>query len=149
MRAFRVVNLYSSFSSAVPSWMVRAIGLRVKSGWFFPSGISSTNCTIITPGTLDFFLISTVKKRLVTICYPLKVEKRWQKKDSIPHFKIACLFIIELSPTSTCMLKYILIQDIRMFNVIHCISDLYIKPISLDIYSYSTMFMMFMFIMVY
>lgn len=40
--------------------MVKAIGLRVKSGWLFPSGRVSKNCVIITPGTLDFFLIPTV-----------------------------------------------------------------------------------------
>lgn len=46
--------------SVLPSWMVKAIGLRVKSGWLVPSGSVSINCVIITPGTLDFFLIPTV-----------------------------------------------------------------------------------------
>lgn len=47
--------------SDLPSWMVKAIGLRVKSGWLFPSGNVSINCVIITPGTLDLFLIPTVR----------------------------------------------------------------------------------------
>jgi len=41
----------------VPSCMVRAIGLWIKSGWLFPSGSSSMNCAIMTPGTLDFIHI--------------------------------------------------------------------------------------------
>lgn len=48
---------------SLPSCMVRAIGLRVKSGWLFPSGIVSMNCVIITPGTRDLFLIPTVSMR--------------------------------------------------------------------------------------
>lgn len=52
----------------LPSWIVNAIGLRVKSGWLFPSGRVSINCVIITPGTLDFFLMPTasIGKRNVT-----------------------------------------------------------------------------------
>lgn len=53
-------KLFLFLLSVLPSWMVKAIGLRVKSGWLFPSGSVSVNCVIITPGTLDFFLIPTV-----------------------------------------------------------------------------------------
>lgn len=37
--------------------MMRAVGLQIKSGWLFPSGSSSMNCVIMTPGT--FFLMPT------------------------------------------------------------------------------------------
>lgn len=47
----------SPTSKDLPSWIVRAIGLRVKSGVDIPSGSSSINCVIMTPGTLDFFLM--------------------------------------------------------------------------------------------
>ena len=43
---------------ALPSLIVNAIGLRVKSGVVFPSGIVSTYCVIMTPGTLDLNLIA-------------------------------------------------------------------------------------------
>lgn len=49
--------------------MVIAMGLRVKSGVLMPSGNSSTNWVIITPGTLDFFLILTVKGNYTFIAY--------------------------------------------------------------------------------
>lgn len=39
--------------------MVRATGLQIKSGWLLPSGSSSMNCVIMTPGTLDFFRMPT------------------------------------------------------------------------------------------
>lgn len=37
--------------------MVKAMGLRVKSGVVIPSGSSSMYCVIITPGTLDLLLM--------------------------------------------------------------------------------------------
>lgn len=40
------------------------MGFRVKSGVLIPSGITSTHWVIITPGTIDFFLILTVIKRV-------------------------------------------------------------------------------------
>lgn len=58
----------------IPSWIVKAMGLREKSGWLFPAGISSTNCVIITPGTLDRFLMATKES---------KVSKKL--KAVIPH----------------------------------------------------------------
>lgn len=43
----------------LPSWTVVAIGFRVKSGVDFPSGKRSTCWVMITPATLDLFLIAT------------------------------------------------------------------------------------------
>ena len=43
--------------------MVNDIGLRWKSGQLFPSGISTTNCVIITPGILDFFLMPAAESQ--------------------------------------------------------------------------------------
>ena len=43
--------------------MVNDIGLRWKSGQLFPSGMSTTNCVIITPGILDFFLIPAAESQ--------------------------------------------------------------------------------------
>lgn len=61
------VNYFISLSpyalAFLPSWTVEAIGFRVKSGVDFPAGSISTNWVIITPGTLDLFLIATVKIR--------------------------------------------------------------------------------------
>lgn len=45
----------------LPSWTVVAIGFRVKSGVDFPGGRCSTCCVMITPATLDLFLIATGK----------------------------------------------------------------------------------------
>lgn len=42
--------------------MVMEMGFRVKSGVLSPSGITSTYWVIITPGTLDLFLILTAIK---------------------------------------------------------------------------------------
>lgn len=39
--------------------MVMEMGFREKSGVLIPSGITSTYWVIITPGTLDLFLILT------------------------------------------------------------------------------------------
>lgn len=44
--------------------MVMEMGFRVKSGVLIPSGITSTFWVIITPGTLDFFLILTAVKQV-------------------------------------------------------------------------------------
>lgn len=44
--------------------MVMEMGFRLKSGVVNPSGITSTYCVIITPGTLDFLLILTAKKEV-------------------------------------------------------------------------------------
>lgn len=51
----------------LPSWIVKAMGLRVKSGVVFPSGSCSTNCVIMTPGTFDFFLIPDKKNKRYSI----------------------------------------------------------------------------------
>lgn len=45
----------------LPSWTVVAIGFRVKSGVDFPGGRCSTCWVMITPATLDLFLIATGK----------------------------------------------------------------------------------------
>lgn len=44
--------------------MVMEIGFRVKSGVLIPSGSTSTYWVIITPGTLDLFLIFTAIKQV-------------------------------------------------------------------------------------
>lgn len=36
------------------------MGFLMKSGVLFPGGISLTYCVMITPGTLDLFLMTTV-----------------------------------------------------------------------------------------
>lgn len=52
-----------SLCVSLPSWVVTAIGFLVKSGVAFPRGSCSTNWVTITPGTLDLFLMATVKMR--------------------------------------------------------------------------------------
>lgn len=71
----------------VPSWIVRAMGLRVKSGVVMPSGSSSTYWVIITPGTLDLFLILTVIKWIHKIIHDLMCEELcWTLLISIYNF---------------------------------------------------------------
>lgn len=91
--------------------MVKAIGLRVKSGWVFPSGRFSINCVIITPGTLDFFLIPTVSIRKWNVTNNIITAGQFTEKQYI--FKAYYFMIIQSSPISSkSHRKVILICDI-------------------------------------